>query len=135
MGTRFFFQVRQGETVAGNALLLDDPALETKIVQKLEKMILPSVEFSETPLKDALNYLRMRSVELDLDTSNPKQKGVNIILVGDKDAKEKEERISLRLKNTSLGDVLRYAADLADHDLRIQGNSIVISAKEKATKE
>lgn len=134
-GNAIFFQVRQGETVAGNALLLDDPALETKIVQKLEKMILPSVEFSETPLKDALNYLRMRSVELDLDTSNPKQKGVNIILVGDKDAKEKEERISLRLKNTSLGDVLRYAADLADHDLRIQGNSIVISAKEKATKE
>jgi len=48
--------------------------------EKLKTITLSSVEFSDTPLKDALIFLRERSVELDINESDPAKKGVNIIL-------------------------------------------------------
>ncbi|MDF1859252.1 MAG: type II and III secretion system protein [Verrucomicrobiales bacterium] len=50
------------------------------IEEKLKTIVLPSVEFSDTPLKDALDFLQQRSVELDISETNPAKKGVNIVL-------------------------------------------------------
>ncbi len=47
---------------------------------KLKTIILSSVEFSDTPLKDALDFLQQRSVELDIKETDVSKKGVNIIL-------------------------------------------------------
>jgi len=51
-----------------------------QIEDKLKNIFLPSVEFVETPLQDALNFLQQRSVELDVDESDPAKKGINIVL-------------------------------------------------------
>ena len=48
--------------------------------EKLKTIILASVEFADTPLKDALTFLQERSVELDINETDPTKKGVNIIL-------------------------------------------------------
>ena len=48
--------------------------------EKLKTIVLSSVEFSDTPLKDALDFLQQRSVELDVNEPDPAKKGVNIIL-------------------------------------------------------
>jgi general secretion pathway protein D len=48
--------------------------------EKLKTIILASVEFADTPLKDALIFLQERSVELDINETDPTKKGVNIIL-------------------------------------------------------
>lgn len=48
--------------------------------EKLKTIILPSVEFADTPLRDALEFLQQRSVELDINETNPGKKGINIIL-------------------------------------------------------
>lgn len=48
--------------------------------EKLKTIILPSVEFADTPLRDALDFLRQRSVELDIQETDVARKGVNIIL-------------------------------------------------------
>jgi len=48
--------------------------------EKLKTIILPSVEFADTPLRDALEFLQQRSVELDMTETNPGKKGINIIL-------------------------------------------------------
>ncbi|MDA7673505.1 hypothetical protein N8615_03855, partial [Verrucomicrobiales bacterium] len=45
--------------------------------QKLKKIILPSVEFVDTPLTEALEFLQQRSVELDVEENDPTRKGVN----------------------------------------------------------
>ncbi len=47
---------------------------------KLKTIILPSVEFADTPLADALDFLSQKSVELDVKESDPTKKGINIIL-------------------------------------------------------
>lgn len=51
-----------------------------RIEDKLKNIIIPSIEFAETPLKEALNYLQQRSVELDVNEPDPARKGINIVL-------------------------------------------------------
>ena len=51
-----------------------------RIEEKLKTINLPSVEFADTPLSDALEFLQQKSVELDINESDPTKKGVNIVL-------------------------------------------------------
>ncbi|MGB0152883.1 MAG: Amuc_1098 family type IV pilus outer membrane protein [Verrucomicrobiales bacterium] len=51
-----------------------------RIEDKLKNIFLPSVEFADTPLQDALNFLQQRSVELDTNEPDPAKKGINIVL-------------------------------------------------------
>lgn len=51
-----------------------------RIEDKLKNIIIPSIEFSETPLKEALNFLQQRSTELDVNETDPARKGINIVL-------------------------------------------------------
>ncbi|MCF6311866.1 MAG: type II and III secretion system protein [Verrucomicrobiales bacterium] len=50
------------------------------IEDKLKNIMIPSVEFQDTPLKDALLFLQERSVELDIREVDPTKKGLNFIL-------------------------------------------------------
>ena len=51
-----------------------------RIEEKLKTIIIPSIEFTDTPLKDALEFIQQRSVELDISETDPGKKGINIIL-------------------------------------------------------
>ena len=51
-----------------------------RIEEKLKTIIIPSVEFADTPLSDAVQFLQSRSVELDIAETNPARKGINIII-------------------------------------------------------
>lgn len=51
-----------------------------QIEDKLKTIILPSIEFSDTPLRDALDFLQQQSVTLDVNESDPTKKGINIVL-------------------------------------------------------
>lgn len=48
--------------------------------EKLKTIIIPSVEFADTTLREAIEFLQSRSVELDVTETNPAKKGINIIL-------------------------------------------------------
>ncbi len=48
--------------------------------EKLKTIIIPSIEFADTPLKDALDFIQQRSVELDISENIAAKKGINIIL-------------------------------------------------------
>lgn len=50
-----------------------------EIENKLKTIIVPSVEFVSTPLRDAIDFLRSRAQELDPDP-DPTKRGVDIIL-------------------------------------------------------
>ncbi|MDF1816113.1 MAG: type II and III secretion system protein [Verrucomicrobiales bacterium] len=51
--------------------------------EKLKTIRIPSLEFSDTPLKDALQFIQQKSVELDFAETDVNRKGVNIILSAD----------------------------------------------------
>ena len=54
-----------------------DPGNIAKITRKLERIIIPKLEFKEATIREAVDYLKRKSIELDPD--DPKT-GVNIVL-------------------------------------------------------
>jgi general secretion pathway protein D len=50
------------------------------ITAKLKNIIIPRIDFEDTSVEEAVDYLRMRSVELDNFELDPAKKGVNFIV-------------------------------------------------------
>ena len=50
-----------------------------RIQRKLDRIIIPKLEFREATIREAVDFLKKKSQELDID-SEPGQKGVNIVL-------------------------------------------------------
>jgi general secretion pathway protein D len=84
--------------------------------EKLRRIVFPEVQLAETPLRDALDYLAMRSKEIDVE-GPPEQRGVNIIL---SDQAAASTPISLQLRNAPLDTVLDYVAQLARLKVRVE---------------
>jgi general secretion pathway protein D len=103
------------------------------ITEKLRSIIIPSVNFEDTTVEEAIDFLRMRSRELDTMELDPARKGLNFVIrkprpstAGPADAgldagaeglptaaaDPSALRISeLRVTNVPLGDVLKYICD------------------------
>ncbi|MAS94703.1 MAG: hypothetical protein CMO55_16005 [Verrucomicrobiales bacterium] len=93
---------------------------------KLKSIILPSLEFQETPLEDALSFLQQRSVELDPDP-DVAAKGVNLVVdVGENYEEIAETPITLRLTNVPLAEALRYTTALARLEYDTESHAVVI---------
>jgi len=114
-----------------NLSLFADPADAEALRAKLKTLIVPAIEFHETPLFDALDFLRTRAAELDVETA-PGERGVDIMLniPPDSGIDVESKTVTLKLSNVPLGEVFRYTAELAGLEYRIEGNVIVISAPE-----
>lgn len=95
-----------------------DPALESVIV--------PSVEFAETPVTDAVDFLVQRSRELDKAEKDQSKKGVNVVLLGDFE----DERLTLRLSDIPLGEMIKVVAELLDAKVEIRPEVVMLSSGE-----
>lgn len=109
-------------TISDRNLNKDEPVeRNTKSMEaKLSNIILPSVEFNDTPLIDALDFLVSKSGEIDHNG------GVNIIYRGERDSCGKEP-VTLRLSNIPLRETLKYTAQMSSHSFVIEPNAIVVS--------
>ena len=67
-------------TIELTTLTTDGAEGVAAIEEKLKTIILPSVEFVDTPLREALEFLTQKSAELDTQTTDPTKKGINFIL-------------------------------------------------------
>ena len=50
------------------------------ITAKLRRIIIPRIDFEDTTVEEAIDFLRLRSVELDTLELNPDRKGVNFVI-------------------------------------------------------
>ncbi len=50
------------------------------ITEKLRRIIIPRIDFEDTTVEEAVDFLRMRSAELDTFETDPAKKGVNFIV-------------------------------------------------------
>lgn len=89
---------------------------------KAEKIIIPRMELRDAKLEEALDFLRVKSKELD-----PDKQGVNIILANPTPARD--ARITLSLINVPLTEALRYVTELAGLKLGAAENAFVLDAK------
>ncbi len=84
-----------------------------RIRNKLGSMILPRIEFSTVPLQEALEFLSMKTRELDQLETNPALRGISFLIDGKGDAAFGTQPITLSLSNTPLEAVLKYTAEIA----------------------
>ena len=66
-----------------NNITIDGPgevSRSVSIAAKLQQIVIPVVDFSNTTVEEAIDFLRIRSIELDLGTLDEKEKGVNFVV-------------------------------------------------------
>lgn len=84
---------------------------------KLERIIVPVVDFEGVNIREALDFLRQQSVELDTFELDPANRGVNFVLeIGGPETESAKgilgTEINLQLKNVPLSQVLKYINDI-----------------------
>lgn len=60
-----------------------DPGLTSGsalIMEKLRSIVIPVIDFEDTSVEEAIDFLRTRSRELDTTTTNPADKGINFVV-------------------------------------------------------
>ena len=50
------------------------------ITEKLKRIIIPKIDFEDTTVEEAIDFLRMRAAELDTTELDPARKGVNFVI-------------------------------------------------------
>lgn len=105
-------------------LSAQQPAEAPTTQQKVEKIIFPRVKFQDATIEQALEYLRVKSRDLDTITPPPAAKGVSIVLRGG----AMTDTISLDLKDAPLLEVLRYCAERVGLQYRVESHAVVLAA-------
>ena len=98
------------------------PANLAKIQRKLERTIIPKLEFKEATISEALNFLRKKSVELDPD--EPKT-GV-IIQIKFDETPVADVRITVSLSNIPLIEALKYVTGLANLKFKVEPYAVSV---------
>jgi hypothetical protein len=101
---------------------------ETKPSTRVEArmtILLPSVEFANASLEEALDFIRAKSKDLD-----PANGNVPVLLMSE-GLSPNAKSITLSLKNVSWIKALRYIAELADAELVCLGEGYLFRAKAK----
>ena len=107
----------------GPGITIDEGA---SITAKLQQITIPLIDFQDTSVEEAIDFLRLRSKELDTTTLNDADKGINFVVrgggisgdasldAGTGGADPRSARIDqLYLTNVPLGVALQYICDKA----------------------
>jgi hypothetical protein len=95
------------------------------VMGKLDSIIIPKVDFDGTSIQAIVDFLNLKSKELD-----PQHEGVqfNVVLPPENDPKGARIRyqVTLKLENVPLSAVLDYVCQMANIDYRIVGGGVVL---------
>ena len=92
---------------------------------KVQKIIFPVVQFKDATIEQAVEYIRMKSRDLDTISQPPVAKGVSIVLRGG----GLTDTISLDLRDAPLIEVVRYCAERVGLQYRVEKHAVVLAAK------
>lgn len=94
------------------------------LTEKMNKIIFPTVQFQGATIEEAVEYLRVKSRDLDTFTDASGVKGVNIILrTGDAPS---NASISLDLKDVPMAEALRYVTELAQMKYKVEAHAVLV---------
>lgn len=105
---------------------------KSRIEKKLKNIIIPSVEFRDTPLSEVLKILQQKSKEFDVEESNPAKKGIDIVFQAQDRgyglvpvevegiAAAGKLGVTMRLTKVPVGEVLRYTVGIASLNYKIE---------------
>jgi general secretion pathway protein D len=114
----------------GNSQLIEQPVIDThgtaSINRKLEEIRIPSINFREATVREALNYIKMRAEALDTQEPDPAKRGINIVLKPDPANQDASTRITLSLTDVPLGEALKYIATAANLKVKIEPYAVAV---------
>lgn len=94
------------------------------LTEKMNKIVFPTVQFQGATIDEAIEYLRVKSRDLDTFTDASGVKGVNIILrTGDAPS---NASISLDLKDVPMSEALRYITELAQMKFKVEAHAVLV---------
>jgi len=108
--------------VAGNE------AAENAVTAKLRSIVIPEIDFQDTPLETALDFLRQKSIELDPATE-ASQKGIGIVVQSG--ASPEPRTVTLRLTNVNLQEAFRYLSEVAGAKVKTGPSGVEIHVPAK----
>ena len=93
---------------------------DSNLSEKLKEIIVPTVSFSEVTVQEAVEFLKIKSIELDVKEPNPDKKGVNMVVQGS----APDKTITLDLNNIPLGQVLDYICKMTDLQPKVEAYAV-----------
>lgn len=136
------FDVTQGQPASPSAgapgIVKRDPA-RAFIQNKLNTIIIPRIDFEDVTVEEAIDFLRLRAVELDVSEKDPAKRGINFVIRNPRPAAATAGPAPtirrLRLKNVPLAMMLKYVCDQTNRHYTVDETAIVISPKNEAGAE
>lgn len=112
--------------------IIEQPAIDARgtqsISRKLEEIRIPRIDFRDATVREAIDFIRQRSVELDTAESDPARRGINVVLKLDPTlaGAEQSTRITLQLNDVPLGTALGYVATAANLKTKVEPWAVAI---------
>lgn len=115
----------------GAGQIIEQPTLETRgtqsISRKLENIRIP-INFRDATVREALDFIKQRSIALDTDEPDPNRRGINIVLKLDPtlEGADSGTRITLTLSDVPLSEALKYIATAANMKVKVEPYAVAI---------
>jgi general secretion pathway protein D len=94
------------------------------LTEKMKNIIIPKLELTGASVDEAIEFLRIKSRDLDEREADPAKKGVNIILKsGDVPV---SAMINLNLNDVPLEEALRYVVELAGMKVKVEPFAVMV---------
>ena len=94
---------------------------------------IPIIEFVDTPLLDAIEYIRVRSIELDTRELDDRRKGINLVVDRDHlNQGELGKRITLRREYVKFEEILIEVCDQTGTAYIVLDSSVLVTSKLRA---
>lgn len=93
-------------------------------VDKMSKIIFPTVQFAGASVEEAVEFLRIKSKDYDNFERDPAKKGVNLIIKPG--SAPSTATISLDLKDVPMSEALRYITELGGMKYKVEPFAVVV---------
>jgi general secretion pathway protein D len=100
------------------------PKAGQAINNKLDSIIIPRIDFTDSSIKEALAFIKKRAA--DLDEGDSDNKGINIVLKLPPDSPDASYPITLSLTDVPLREALRYVTEAANLKIKIETHAVVV---------
>lgn len=94
------------------------------LTKKMQEIIFPQVQFAGASIEEAVEFLRVKSADLDVMETVASKKGVNIILKAGE--APSTASISLDLRDVPMVEALRYVTELAGMRYKVEPYAVLI---------
>ena len=110
--------------------IVEQPQISSRntqvITDKLDSIKIPRIDFTDSSIREALDFIKKRARELDESEADPDKKGVNIVLKLPPDTDSSAYPITLALDDVPLRAALEYVSQAASLKIKIEPYAVVV---------